>query len=327
MNSQEILPLQNSSPKSIDEVTRAAAHLSLIECGLGAIIHGFKIPFGGHLLSLNQGAYLCNSCSKASSRKEAALWACEISGVAAALKSLSPAGQKLGPMIGISMQGMLFAFGQLAFGQRYAGQAISMMLLCLWAFLQSLVSLTIAFGIAEILSAITFYEKQLNALFNHPSLKIWHLLAGLVLLKISLALMIPIVLRKYQKKNSKSSYLENKLIQLAAPIYTKKSEPGFAPSPFLGALKDLTRPLFLFSFLLMLLFWSVRDPNLSRIVWLALRPIAVGFVIFYILRSPNIFSFFRKMGMHSKWIATPFSKIKNAKIYIDQISSDLRSKS
>ena len=59
-------------------------------------------------------------------------------------------------------------------------------------------------------------------------------------------------------------------------------------SPWRATLHDMTRPLFLLSFFLMLLFiWQIEGPT-SEKIWLALRPLATAYLLFYLVRCPFI---------------------------------------
>ena len=78
----------------------------------------------------------------------------EISFITAVMKSLSPAG-KLGPMMSISSQGLLYSLGVFVGGVGTTGKVIGMILLSLWAFIQPFISYFLMYG-AEILSARLF---------------------------------------------------------------------------------------------------------------------------------------------------------------------------
>ena len=90
-----------------EEIGKQIASLALIEVGLGSLLHSLKIPLSGHFLSLNQTAFLSRSSFKLNSKKAPL----EISLTASILKSLSPAGKKLTPMLAIAAQGLLFYIG------------------------------------------------------------------------------------------------------------------------------------------------------------------------------------------------------------------------
>src|SRR5690606_26328753 len=120
--------------KSFEEIGKKAALLSSIEIGLGSILHGLRLPLAGHLLSLNQGFILTRATLEIEDSKSPAL----ISATSAILKSLSPAGKKLTPMLALSVQGQLFNLGPLLLGNNPVGRSLGMILLCIWGFIQPL---------------------------------------------------------------------------------------------------------------------------------------------------------------------------------------------
>ncbi len=97
--------------RSEDVVTEYTVLLGCTEIGFGSIVHGLRIPMGGHALSVNQGIVLTLAAKKCSSGAEAAKYTNTISIYSSILKSLSPAGKKLTPMLALSCQGILFSFG------------------------------------------------------------------------------------------------------------------------------------------------------------------------------------------------------------------------
>lgn len=119
---------------------RFSTALSLIEVGLGSLLHAIHFPFRGQVLSMNQ-AFLLSRASfvGATTRGEGIRMSNLISLTAACLKSLSPAGQKLTPMLAISVQGLLFSLGQFLGGVSLFGHSIGMTLVWVWALGQGLV--------------------------------------------------------------------------------------------------------------------------------------------------------------------------------------------
>src|SRR4051812_39288335 len=106
--------------RRIELVGKYSAALSLIEVALGSLLHAFYVPFSGNFLSLNQGFLLCRASVEAKERKLGRV-GYGISNVSAVLKSLAPAGKKLGPMLSLSMQGLLFSSGEILLGANLAG--------------------------------------------------------------------------------------------------------------------------------------------------------------------------------------------------------------
>lgn len=126
---------------------KRAAQLSLTEIGLGSLGHGFKIPLTGHVLSLNQLAFLLNAINRDVLPKSSTF---EISSLAAVMKSFSPAGQKIGPMLSIAMQGFLFWLSTTLLGIGLLGQLLGAVMLSLWAFIQPLITLLMIYGLSSV---------------------------------------------------------------------------------------------------------------------------------------------------------------------------------
>ncbi len=75
-----------------------------IEVGAGSVVHGAKLPFGGLGMATTQAALLTRAAEPLVDRGRV-VWVALLS---AAIKSLSPAGQRLRPMLAIAMQGWLY---------------------------------------------------------------------------------------------------------------------------------------------------------------------------------------------------------------------------
>lgn len=273
-------------PSSADHVTRTAAHLSLIEIALGSIVHGLKLPFAGHTLSLNQGLFLTQALRLTETRLQAAKQSLEISSVTSVLKSLSPAGNKIGPMLSIGMQGVLYSLGICILGRRILGQMLAMALLSLWAFIQPLVTLFIIHG-SNLEKVLNFYWQRISEDLPQISNSILFIFLFFVGLKVFLALLIPVIVNRVG--SDKITALENKILN--EKKYLKMQKVDHSLSPLKGALKDLTQPLFLFSMALVISFFLITESSLVKIFWYTLRPLAIAFVLFYLIRSPHFLKF------------------------------------
>ena len=106
-----------------------AAMNAAVEIFVGSILHGFRVPFGGNFLSLVQAGFLTLATRTASTRMQAVKLPFYISSISSCLKSLSPAGNKLGPMLSIWMQGTLFSISVMLFGRNPVGTAVGAALL------------------------------------------------------------------------------------------------------------------------------------------------------------------------------------------------------
>lgn len=253
------------------EIGKNAALLSLIEVGLGSLLHGMKIPLSGHFLSLNQGLILTRATLKSGERRDAPI----ISTTAALLKSLSPAGKKLTPMLAIAMQGQLYFAGLALLGTNIAGMFLGMSLLCLWGFIQPLAVYYLLYG-ETLITVLDGLMKSWSQWLPLSWQGLLWLTLGLVTLKILLGLMVVVI--AHRLTDAQVEKLE---------LWARKHKPNEKKplTPVKGALKDMSTPLFIFSWLLTLIFYFLASSQHSVSVWLLLRPLAVGFILFYLARQ------------------------------------------
>jgi hypothetical protein len=286
--------------KKIEIVGHYGATLSLIEVGLGSLLHAFKVPFSGILLSLNQGFILCRAAILSREIPKNLWTTYSISNVAAVLKSLSPAGKKLGPMLSLSMQGLLFNMGILIFGTNLVGLCVGMALLSIWTFLQPLVTYYLFFG-KELINAVEYlYEKTLPYHGLKTESLLWIFL-GFVLVKMLAAIFLAIVAWRTQGEAIYGKKNDERLINLASKKSSTIFDERKSENAIWMSVKDLFRPLFLISLATTGLFLYFSQNNYSKIAWYLLRPLAVGFIFFYISRTLTL----------DRWLL----KIENGKLH------------
>ncbi len=249
----------------IETLGQYGALLSLIEVGLGSILHSFRIPFSGFFLSMNQGYLLCR-ISILTGDKTMPM---NVSNIAAILKSLSPAGNKLGPMLSLSMQGLLFSIGTL-FGINILGVSIGMILLSFWGFIQPLITYYMFFG-EEIVHAADFLIQKIGI----KTELVFEALVAIVIVKA----MAGVVLAIFAFRANGKSDFQDKLVLI------KKTKTPASGTPIKLALKDLMKPFFLFSLTTTAVFLYFSQHAWSEIIWYLLRPLAVGFIFFYFSRT------------------------------------------
>jgi len=283
-------PLLKSPSKGkdwIDIAGREAALLSAVEIGLGSLLHSFKIPLTGYFLSLNQ----CFILSRASLKSRHRTLSFFISNIVAVLKSLSPAGPRLVPMLAISMQGLLHSVGTLLFGANLIGIIVGSVLSSLWSFLQPVAMYYLIFGKTLVDAGQHFFSSGSTYWF--------YLLAGLVLLKMFLAFLLAWaayllpdrIFTRYQLALSRFS---------SSP---RRPPPGEGVrEKIILALKDMTHPLFLISLVLTAVFFFVVDAKATQVIWGLLRPLAAGFILFFLIR------FISLEGWLQKWTAQRTSR-------------------
>ncbi len=278
--------------KQDDQIVETAVKLSLVEVILGSLLHSFFIPLAGHFLSLNQGYFLCRALTPQMRRGEAFKSITEISFVTACMKALAPTNKKLGPMISISAQGILFGLGTLLFGANLTGQIFGMILLSLWAFIQPFITYFLIFG-TDLVGAFFYYSNLLKETWELDMNTIYLFAISIIFLKFFVAIMITLLNHyHYLKKWNKA--LDSFKI--------KDSKPKVLRTLWSGLLYDLTRPLFLVSLIFMASFFYFNKTDNAFILWKISRSLAIAFLLFFLARSPFFHRFINKMASKSRFI-------------------------
>jgi hypothetical protein len=261
-----------------ENIVNTSVHLSVIEMSLGSLVHAIHLPLGGHLLSLNQGAFLAQGQRPCSDRFASSRFILESSVVVAMMKSFSVAGNKLGPMIAIASQGGLMSLGVLIFGKGPLGLSVGISFLSLWAFAQPLLEYYLLFG-NDFLKALMELGAKLNS-WGFPSETLPYLLAGLILLKIICG---GVLVYLTTKKNIQLRIFSSRKSLIADLAQHDKSPAlGFAQS----LRREFLRPLFIVSVLIMMAFFKLNGSSNAQVFVQLLRPLALTVVFTYVFRTP-----------------------------------------
>jgi len=124
-----------SSARDWQRIGRYGAAAGAIEVSLGTVLNATKIPFRGVPMSIIQAIVLFFAGSRLA-RPWMVIW---VSYVAAALKALSPAGNRLRPMVAIAAQGSLFGLSVRLLGWNMAGISLGAWFVGAWAGLQGFI--------------------------------------------------------------------------------------------------------------------------------------------------------------------------------------------
>jgi len=280
------------STHPIDSAGKGAAILSAAEVGLGSILHGFKVPFSGHFLSLNQSFLLSRAVLAAREERGARLLPAVISNVAAVLKSLAPAGKKLTPMLAISAQGVLFSFGTFVFGTGLPGLILGSVLLGTWAFIQPALIYYLIFGNTLLEAAEYFTQKTVGTAPVIDGSIVW-IVTTIIGTKIFLSAGVAISAYflpeswagKYQDKLLRSgSHLKKTVSYQDIDLIKKGIVTRSIRTSASLALIDLLNPFFIFSISLSALFFIYVEAPIGKLIWALLRPLAAGFILYFLIR-------------------------------------------
>lgn len=261
----------------------SAAKLAAIEIGLGGLLHSFHVPLSGHFLSLNQIFLLSRANRQIKSEEHLRTIPTQISFITSCLKSLSPAGKKLGPMLAISAQGFLFNLGNIFFGINILGDLLGAIFSSLWAFIQPVLLYLLIYQ--KDLKDIYLYYLNTLAKFIHLDAnvlekKLFIILALLILVKIILAIIV--VIMSFKLAETKIEKYEKKMLlnfKTASPQKKRNIK-----NVWIAAARDLLSPLFILSIFFTFIFFIYAEHSHSRSIWIILRPITFAYFIFLLLR-------------------------------------------
>lgn len=283
--------------------------LASSEVALGSIVHGFKIPFGGHILSLNQGLILSFSIRGEHSRRKAVKTTHEISLTSAALKALSPMGNRLGPMLAISMQGFLYSLGITVLGTSLPGFILAMTLLSVWGIFQPLAIAWIIFG-KTLFEGLFKLWTEISSIFGFSESLFIPIILGFIFTKILMSWVLAWISWRAGEALERR-YLENlKSIAKKSGLTPLRNTSASSGKSSLSAFfRDLIQPWFLVSFLVSLGFFiGSGEHGAPQVFFYALRVFGVAMLVFWTLRS------FRRA-----WAEKLFSRFPGLLARVDQV--------
>lgn len=278
-----------SEIKNTSTIAKYSIVLMIFENGIGSILHSFKIPFAGHMLSINQIGILTRVAQESKDADVPLL----ISFNTCLLKSLGPAGKKLTPMLAILSQGILFSLPLYLLGINLLSLIIGIFLASVWAFMQPLILTYLFFGdrILEVVNKILIEGKKIFPLLE-SSLVI--IIISLVILKLILAFIYSYTLLKLS-----SDEFEKLSLKLTNKFEIKTTE--HSKSKLHSAAKELFKPLFVISLIFTGIFTYYLESNWVNLIWTLLRPITIGFILFYFIKLvplDNLVTKLKKLGFN-----------------------------
>ena len=289
--SSALVGIQDNQGLKTDAIGLWAGTLALAEVGIGSLMHAFRIPLTGTMLSLNQGLFLSRITRLNRERKDAKRLGFEVSSVTALLKSFAPIGKRLTPMLAIASQGLLFSFGVSFFGVNLAGVIIGSMLLAVWGIAQPAILAGVMFSAiseAEQTKIMGAWNKMLGGV---EILQNFSVLDGIVILlavKCTIAGILAMIAWQSEADSphrfwSKWESLVNRRIQyVPSPNIIETPLKTNLADQMTLALKDLKNPIIWLSIGIMMALSYFMDSELAPAVWMAMRALA-GIYTFYLV--------------------------------------------
>ncbi len=275
----------NISKSSDPEVQKSVALLSATEIGVGSLLHALHLPFAGHFLSLNQGLVLMMLVKKEKVREKAVSNVNAVSTTSSLMKSLSPAGKKLTPMLAISVQGFLFSIGIFLFGVNLVGVLLGMLLLSIWGFVQPLLIAYILFGSHFFDAVVKLWTEFCQYVSLPVENGLWVLL-GVVLMKVLVSLVLAVLFWE-SKEHFELEYIGwLERVRKNSPLSVKTKRKRLGVNPWL-----------LVSFAISIGYFFMSGQINAEGIWsYVLRPLAVTLVFFWLTAK---IPYFQKLGSNT----------------------------
>lgn len=263
------------------------------EASVGAILHGVRMPLRGLFMSSTQSAIMTYAADGLGHRRRV-VW---VAFIAASLKALSPTGDRLRPMLAITLQGLLYGASITVAGWNIVGAALGGFLIGVWSAIQG-VALQYLFVGSDVIraydSAIQWIAKQLSvgslgflALVFGWSLVCGAVSGGVTVLAWKRREKMPARLHEAVFKTPKGVILDTK--------------PASASGAMRRGVKDILRPLFWLPVLIVVGITIATGSPLESALWIIVRAAVVGFVLFSAVRAFDMHRFIQWLQHRGYW--------------------------
>jgi nucleoside-triphosphatase THEP1 len=274
-----------------------------LEMTLGAALHGGMVPFRGLTMASAQAAVMTWAASGLGTRSRV-VW---VPFIAAGLKALSPAGNRLRPMLAITIQGLLFAGTTRLLGWHRASVAVASALVGAWAASQGLIMQYLFVG-KELLRAYTWVVDQAERWvgISPPAVAtaiaawigLWALVAGTV---------GALTFGRTRRTATTDTHVQRRLddwrARWGSAMPSLSREPGrptWAQAIGAGA-RDLTRPTFWVPLLLIVAIILAAGSPWESAFWVVARAATIGMLLFTAVRFLDVQGAVRALRRRGHW--------------------------
>ncbi len=263
------------------------------ESSVGAVLHGIQAPMTGLFMSTMQSVIMTYAASGLR-RKRRVVW---VPFISASLKALSPAGNRLRPMLAITVQGLLYGGAVTVFGWNLPGVALGGFLVGAWSAIQGI--------------ALQFVFVGSDLIRAYDSMIMWgaHLLQvrtpGLVLLITLWSVLCGSVsslltLLAWQRRQHMPGRLRDAVFRRGKGI-PLEGKPAGKIAAMKKGLRDLTRPLFWLPVLIVVGFTLASGSPVESALWVIVRAAGIGFVLFSLVRLFDTQRFIAWLQSRGHW--------------------------
>ncbi len=263
------------------------------ESSVGAVLHGLQAPLTGLFMSSMQSVIMTYAASGLRDRRKV-VWVPLIS---ASLKALSPAGNRLRPMLAIAVQGLLYGGAVTFLGWNVLGVALGGFLIGAWSALQG-IALQFLFVGSDLIRAydsiIAWVAKLLQV--RTPGLlvliAVWSTLCG--------AVSCTLTLLAWKRRQHMPGRLKDAVFRRKKGTALEGKPAGRIDAMKKG-LRDLLRPLFWFPVAIVVGFTLATGSPLESALWIVVRAAGIGFVLFSLVRVFDVQRFISWLQSRGYW--------------------------
>lgn len=270
-------------------VGRMGAASGAFEFSVGSALHAVKFPLVGLAMSSAQTA-LMTWTANGLNAKDRVGW---VAVVSAGLKALSPAGSKIGPMLAITVQGFLYSASIRLVGWNAVGVAAGSGIAGIWAASQGILLQWLLLG-GALLKAYDAVAKWLRDAVGLSAPGVWTVVVILVLLHGLVGASVGLWV--WRRRATPPDWLE-RFQSVPIPGYAKESWLQSLGRAFAG----LLRPAFLIPVILVTGVLALNGTPLQEWVWIALRAIAIGWLVFALARRIDFRTLVVRLRKKGHW--------------------------
>lgn len=242
-----------------------------VEMGIGSLLHATRVPLRG-LMMCSVQAGMMTFASATLTRPGRVLWVPLIS---AGLKAFSPGGGRIRPMAAICVQGGLFAAAVQALGWNPVGLALGGALIGAWAALQGFFVQYLLLG-NDLLAAYERAVRWASETWGVTTPSLPALLAAWTALHVLAAMAIALAAWKLRAPPAR---LRAALTSAAGPNFGQSA----GATRWQRVRREIGRGQFWLPLGIVLAVLALAGRPVEDLAWLALRFVAVGFVLLALL--------------------------------------------
>lgn len=248
-----------------------------VEATVGSALHGTQIPLRGLFLSTLQSVVMMYAADGLGKRRRV-VW---VPFIAAGLKALSPSGNRLRPMLAITVQGLLFSTAISSIGWNVIGVAVAGWLVGAWAGAQGIVLQYLFIG-DDLLRA---YDTVVRWLAEKIGTGIPGILTVVgVWVTVWGAVSAAATLYAWRRRTRMPARLKAILDKGTTGIRFAEATPRWNEAILRGA-GDLARPVFWAPVAVVALLILASGSTWENVFWLVARATTVGLVVFSLART------------------------------------------